>query len=557
MAKMIPLELKDGEYISIAEKEVFDILKNGLSDDWVVIYSLRWSTDESVFIGKSQGECDYILVNQDYGIMILEVKGGTINCYNGEWFSISYNNVQIPIKDPDKQVNEAKYSLMSRLKKAKVNPYITTAVCFPDCIAEKCCLPLSMPKEVVLDMTSLDCIEERIVEIFKYKADKEKFKIDRLIDSDYRKVLEILNPKVEIKIPLLRLTNNLNMRYMKLNEEQNLFFEQLDENKIISVKGHAGTGKTVLAVKKAFRESESNKRVLFLCYNKLLTEKIKEESEGVFQVFAIHDYAEEYLRLYNKEAYNTFQENGDFDEMMSNFLEEVKNNKSKHKMFFDSIIIDEGQDFLEEWFNAINELLSEDASLCVFYDENQMLYKSYGRNDISFLDKGTKYTLMRNMRNTDEICKGSLNVIKANKNSIRLNGVNGIKPDIIFSEDSFDTLSHLKNVIIKLKKNEYLKDENITVLTMEAKNKIKLKKNVLDVFKGTVESIRKFKGLESDVVIIPDLKHDFMENEEVRNLLYVGMSRAKAHVVLIIDTGDFNRKQRTSYKNEIRELILN
>ena len=115
----------------------------------------------------------------------------------------------------------------------------------------------------------------------------------------------------------------------------------------------------------------------------------------------------------------------------------------------------------------------------------------------------------------------------------------------------------MKNVIIKLKKNEYLKDENITVLTMEAKNKVKLKKNVLDVFKGTVESIRKFKGLESDVVIIPDLKHDFMENEEVRNLLYVGMSRAKAHVVLIIDTGDFNRKQRTSYKNEIRELILN
>lgn len=41
MAKMIPLELKDGEYLSEGEKEVFEILKNGLSDEWLVIYSLR------------------------------------------------------------------------------------------------------------------------------------------------------------------------------------------------------------------------------------------------------------------------------------------------------------------------------------------------------------------------------------------------------------------------------------------------------------------------------------------------------------------------------------
>ena len=38
MAKMIPLELKDGEYLSEGEKEVFEILKNGLSDEWLVIY---------------------------------------------------------------------------------------------------------------------------------------------------------------------------------------------------------------------------------------------------------------------------------------------------------------------------------------------------------------------------------------------------------------------------------------------------------------------------------------------------------------------------------------
>ena len=75
MAKMIPLELKNGEYLSNSEKEVFEILKEGLSDEWIVIYSLRWITDDDIFLGKSNGESDFILIHQDFGVMVLEVKG--------------------------------------------------------------------------------------------------------------------------------------------------------------------------------------------------------------------------------------------------------------------------------------------------------------------------------------------------------------------------------------------------------------------------------------------------------------------------------------------------
>lgn len=556
MAKMVPLELNDGEYLSEGEKEVFEILKEGLSDKWLVIYSLRWITDDDIFLGKSNGESDFILIHPNYGIMILEVKGGVISCINGEWSSISGDNNKRIIKDPEKQANDAKFNLLSRFKRSNVNPYITTAVCFPDCIKEKCSLPLSMPKEIVIDMTSFNNIEEVIVDIFKYRAEKEGFVINKLLDSEYKKIVDILNPKTEIKIPLLRLANKLNMKFMKVNEEQNNFFEQLDDNKFISVKGHAGTGKTVLAVKKSFRESKAGKKVLFLCYNSLLKESIKEESGEEFDVFTIHSLAIEYLNRYNSKDYEIFDETGDFDEMMKEFINEIKDNKRENKWMFDSIVIDEGQDFTQEWFNAVNELLSENGSMCVFYDENQMLYNKYGRSDINFLDKGTKYTLMRNMRNTDEICSSSLKVIGANENSVRLNGVSGIEPDIIFSEDAFDTITHLKNVIRELKKNEYLRDDNITVLTMEAKKKLKFKKGIADEFNGTVESIRRFKGLESDVVIIPDLSNNFMEDEDLRNLLYVGMSRAKTHVVLIIDTEALNRKQRASYKKEIREKLL-
>ncbi|MDB2072478.1 hypothetical protein PM004_11070 [Clostridium paraputrificum] len=105
-----------------------------------------------------------------------------------------------------------------------------------------------MPKEIILDMTSFQKVEEEIINIFRFRAGKEGFIIKKLTDSEYNKVLYILNPKVDIKMPLLRLNNKLNMKFMRLNDEQNLCFEQLDENKFISVKGHANTGKTVLVI---------------------------------------------------------------------------------------------------------------------------------------------------------------------------------------------------------------------------------------------------------------------------------------------------------------------
>lgn len=556
MAKMIPLELKDGEYESSGEKEVFEALKIGLSDEWIVIYSLRWITDDEIFLNRSNGESDFILINPNYGIMVLELKGGSITCINGEWFSISSSNIKRSIKDPEKQANEAKYNLLSKLRSNNINSYITTAVWFPDCIKDKVSLPLSMPKEIILDMLSFNNIEERIVNVFNYRANKESFIIRKLLDSDYKKIIDILNPKVDIKIPLVRISNKINMKYIKLNDEQNHCFEQLDGNKIISVSGNAGTGKTVLAVKKAFRESKIGKKVLFLCYNTLLKENISKESDDNFEVFSIHSFAEDYLNKYNKISYDDFQENGSYEEMMNSFIKEASNNKAEKRVFYDSIIIDEGQDFTKEWFEVIKEFLHKDSSLCVFYDKNQMLYNKYGRLDISFLEIGTKYELKRNMRNTDEIYLSALSIIDISKDNVKLNGVTGIKPDIIFSENLFSKVEHLRNIITELKKNEYLSDNNITVLTMEARKKLKYKKSIEDIFNGDVESIRKFKGLENDVIIIPDVPHNFMDDIDLRNLLYVGMSRAKVHVILIIDTEEFNRKQRESYKKEIKEKIL-
>jgi uncharacterized protein YfkK (UPF0435 family) len=353
MAKMIPAELSYGNYLSEGEKEVFDGLKNQLSDEWTVIYSLHWVTQDDVYINKSNGESDFIILHPNYGVLILEVKGGVVSHHNQKWTSINHQGIPQNIKDPEKQTSDAKYELLSILRKNKIQAYITTGFWFPDTDIDKASLPLSMPREAILDMNSFDNIEQRIIDIYKFRMSKESFVPKEMSTGDFNRLLQVLNPKISFNMPLKRLKHKLNMLYIRLNEEQSRVFEQLEDNKFISVKGHAGTGKTVLGVQKALKDSKAGKKVLYLCFNNMLCTRIKDESQGFFNVNTIHEFALEYLNKFYPELVVNFENEPDFDKLMADFLEKCEDNLKKNLDLYDTVLVDEGQDFTKEWFESV------------------------------------------------------------------------------------------------------------------------------------------------------------------------------------------------------------
>ena len=87
MAIMIPKDIDISDTLSDGEKKVFYLLKNQLNDEWIVLYSVRWAAGTDEFTYTSQGECDFIIMNENYGILIIEVKGGIVNCI---FYNISY-----------------------------------------------------------------------------------------------------------------------------------------------------------------------------------------------------------------------------------------------------------------------------------------------------------------------------------------------------------------------------------------------------------------------------------------------------------------------------------
>ena len=211
---------------------------------------------------------------------------------------------------------------------------------------------------------------------------------------------------------------------------------------------------------------------------------------------------------------------------------------------YDAIIVDEGQDFATDWLDTLS-LLLDDASgiLYVFFDDNQRLYQS---------DKlpswlGEPYQLTRNVRNSDSI--GEL-VREFYSGPMRLSGVEGqpIKVSIELPDtDGVPGKVTGLRAVLKQLRDEGADPSDIAILTGHKVDGLMAHRRMgpwilhsRDQTDGNVlvETIHSFKGQDSPIVILADLGDLPMRadlgDRTAETLLYVGMSRARSLLILLV-----------------------
>src|SRR4051812_16600982 len=80
MATMFPNRLADattGDPKRAAEVAVYEALRAQLGEEYVVFYSVAWLS-KSPNGGAPDGETDFVLLHPQKGVLVIEVKGGTI-----------------------------------------------------------------------------------------------------------------------------------------------------------------------------------------------------------------------------------------------------------------------------------------------------------------------------------------------------------------------------------------------------------------------------------------------------------------------------------------------
>ena len=527
MAIMIPDTPKEFDPKS-QEGLMFDELNN-LPDEYYVFHSFSIVTLKGSVIQES--ETDFVIFHPKKGIICLEAKAGQVDYRDGYWFYGSGKRMNNDGPYNQASTNKWKlkdYMLDHGLQYEFEHCKLLHAVWFPDVPLSKLKgkqLPAEADLMITLTSDSFGHIEEAVNNIFAIEIPAKV--VTNLSEKDAKRILErVLAPSFNlISLQEVEIERSKNV-FKRMLKEQVALLNYLEEQDNAIINGLAGTGKTVMAVKKAFNHSEKNEEVLFLCYNAFLKDHLK----TTYPYPHVHYYTIDGLACKLCET-----KSPDYSKLQEK-LEE---------MFCDGtfpyqhVIIDEGQDFgkneLEEekLIDLLKANVLEDenrkGSFYLFYDKNQMIQSRSVPKYIE--DADCKLTLYRNCRNTENIALTSLRLLGSNKSpKLMPDAVLGDIPEIAFCSGKDETVSMLNAELDKFLDAGYTditiltcKTENSSILTESCKNgKYNYKRGYINF-----TTCRKFKGLEADVIIVVDIDKNSFTDEQGEEMMYVGTSRAR------------------------------
>lgn len=521
MAQMYPPRIAEGTPRS--ERDVFERLAQ-LDDDYVVFHSVPWQGKRH---GKQgDGEADFVVAHPNRGVLVLEVKGGTIHVENGQWISESRNGERHKIRDPFEQASDSKFRLRDYLGEhipRLGNPLrIGHGVVFPAVEITGDLAP-SAPRQIILDrydMRSMDSSIERLMRHWE--------KPTRLDDQQFSALRKALAPTHKIRVTQKHRIEEVVDKLIELTDQQVSVLRLLKRQRSALITGGAGTGKTVLAVEKAKQLADEGFSVLLLCFNAPLGEQLAAQFNDVENVTAtnFHKFAQ---NLVNKAGVGPEKWPDDYwDSVLAELLPTAAEQLG---VSFDAVIVDEGQDFRANWWTSLELLLAdpENGILYVFADDHQDLYRTGWEAPF----EAESFALDVNCRNTVEIAERVNAVFDRDEPSL---GIKGQTPGFMPAQGkkAAQTLANFVGMLVR----EGTPPETIAILAQ--------KKPMVEALRGqevegvkfvapgkpgvVVETIHRFKGLEADAV---GVWLEDLDDVDDRILAYVGMSRARALLLVV------------------------
>lgn len=544
MAIFIPSVKPEDFNNSYGEMKVYESLRS-LNDKYTVFYSLSWV---GVNEKRTVGEADFVILHPDKGVMVIEVKSGEIEYKNGDWIQTNTRSGVSKRIDPFVQARKSQFELLDRLvngiKEFRL-PMMCYCVWFTSVnISDKAELPPESPREITLDIRSLDNAEKAINTAFDYWG--TKYKMINLDNQHFQKVVNVLCPHFHVVPKLRTKIEEMEETYIQLTKQQASLLDFLEEQKTAVIHGLAGTGKTVLAIEKAKRLALQEEQVLLLCFNSFLRDALKDNNVIPNVTFHnAHSLAYEIMGQSDLPIEKVLEE---FEE----YLEVVFDEDNWH---YSNIIIDEGQDLDDRLLNCLYELVKKQGGcFYVFYDRNQYIMKN---RTVSWIeDAECRLVLHKNCRNTAEVFKTSCSIMGLE--NVTYNEIHGEIPAAKF----YSTESEFEKIVcdfISRIKEEEVALEDVVILTARTEDSswIDINKkysgvslsNTKEAGKILFTSIRKFKGLEAEAVLIVDASMSALVNPENRRLLYTGTSRAKnlLNIAMLedVETGEYGDYLRT------------
>ncbi|MBB4255510.1 nuclease-related domain-containing DEAD/DEAH box helicase [Rhizobium sp. BK008] len=549
MAQFIPaIDPETMEFGS--EADLARAMLNQLGPGYLVMHSLPWvfPARDDIDAPAREGEADFLILHRQFGLLILEVKGGEIALKGRTWVRWVKTGPK-EIKDPVRQARRSLWALKKRLtlicgKAVADRTVISVGVAFPHCLY-KDHPPSDLPPEAILTMDDLPNLEPAVVRAYKAGGGGKH----ELSVQEFDAVRRALAPEFRVYEPLRVSVDNAAETLARLTRQQLQVLRAFDANPRSIVEGVAGSGKTLLAMQRARSFAKVRKAVLFTCFNSELAKWIREEmgddlveNGGKITVQNFHRLASDLCKQADIEFIaNAADPARWWDEKAPDLLAEAAMELYGDGPPFDALVVDEAQDFSPGWWDALDYLCDRGDPVWAFLDKAQSLRREPVEPP---LEGAFRVTLDVNCRNTRRIVACANSATNIDSEPFDLAPL-GRPPKLIVPQSPAAISGLVQQELRSLLTDQRLEPRQIAILGPTSKSKGPLA-NVAAIDgsplvddasawregKGVlVTTARSFKGLEADVVILCDFSG--LGNLFTVSDLYVALTRARSHLIIV------------------------
>lgn len=523
-----------------AERKVWQALIDQLEPGDLVIPGKR-VTDH-----LKDHEIDFFVAIEGAGIICLKVKGGEV-WHDGDAWRQKRRGREVEI-DPVRQAREACYALRSFIESdqrwTQGRLRWDHIVVLPNTdLAEDFALP-ECPRWKVIDRTDLSDIAARLRHVLHSQE------LDRplLTRDGIAQLGESLSGRgLPQRNVVARALENEDAADI-LTEHQSVILDAVRLLNRVEIRGGAGSGKTFLAMEQARRLARDGQRVALVCYSHGLASYLERitatwnRRQQPAYVGEFHDLGkrwgapegpdeslrtDETVRFWERELPAQMTE-------LATQLEEGDR--------FDTIVVDEAQDFADAWWDPLLAALKDEESggLYVFTDEGQRVFHRHGSPPVPLVP----LVLDHNLRNTRQIANAFQPLVD---HPMRFLGGEG--PAVKYVSCSRADAMGVGDDEVDLLLDEGWRPEDVALLTTGTRHPEQRERqaggstaywdsfwDAEQVFYGHVLG---FKGLERRAVVL--VVNEESAFERSRERLYVGLSRARDQLVVCGDP-DFLRE---------------
>ena len=532
MARFFPTIDKDF-HGSDGEQLVYESLKKGLSDNYVVFHSFTWLGNEKQ--RRSEGEADFVILHPALGILSVEVKAGGIAYREGNWIQINRFSGTEKVIDPLGQAAESQHHIINllrqRLPHLSPSPIVGRAAWFTSVILDrKLPLPPSASFSVLLDERDLDNPEDGLKKAFSFWKENLNAGKTELSPAQFSQVIDALMPTFRIAPAISSVIRENREQYVRMTNQQSAILDFLGEQPTAAIHGPAGTGKTLLAVEKARLLSRMGHKTLYLCFNEFLLESLRKAYPHEPNI-TFHN-----VRTLGQEILG--RDDIPIAEIVSTFEQYLTEEYDDTLWPYPNIIVDEAQDLSDTLLEHLATLMEiTEGVFYTFYDRNQAIMK---KEPSRWIDEHAdcRLVLYRNCRNTSEIAHLISGLVPV-KEERYVNNIHGNKPKSFTYRLGRELQTIAANFVKSMMQNG-LKTEDIVILSIHRAENCPLHEvNTLagvpvsdrrEPGKIWFTSIRKFKGLEAKAALIVGFRFSEADSKLSQRILYVGCSRANAYL---------------------------